>query len=291
MSVSFLSKVSGLSDIGIQQVRYDEVNDQLFIIYNNSNIDVIRSEAILNVPNISANTSITGSKQINDIHISSEGVAYLSTDFGIVILDGARLTFGATIITGIRVVEMETVGSQVYAGTDDGLYVFDISSGDNIADFNTWELLGTDQGLPSLFSTRALSVHNGFLYVGIAGNLYKSNQRLNLWETIHLESQLDVEFLESSNDRLIAGWRGPDFSNQILFFDDDDLFLTGGQDCSGIPIEAIRDEAGQIWYADLFSRFRMSSDYTSTCRQFNYNSPFSEDISICRKLLGWVIRI
>jgi len=279
MSVSFLSKVSGLSDIGIQQVRYDEVNDQLFVIYNNSNIDVIRSEAILNVPNISANTSITGSKQINDIHISSEGVAYLSTDFGIVILDGARLTFGATIITGIRVVEMETVGSQVYAGTDDGLYVFDISSGDNIADFNTWELLGTDQGLPSLFSTRALSVHNGFLYVGIAGNLYKSNQRLNLWETIHLESQLDVEFLESSNDRLIAGWRGPDFSNQILFFDDDDLFLTGGQDCSGIPIEAIRDEAGQIWYADLFSRFRMSSDYTSTCRQFNYNSPFSEDIS------------
>jgi len=255
------------------------VNDQLFVIYNNSNIDVIRSDAILNVPNISANTSITGSKQINDINISSDGIAYLSTDFGIVILDGGSLSFGATVITGIRVVEMETVGSQVFAGTDDGLYVFDITSSNNIADFNSWELLGEEQGLPSLFSTRALSIHNELLYVGIAGSLYKSDESLSQWEIIHIEDELDIEFLETSSDRLITGWRGPDFRSQVLFFAENDLFINSGQDCSGLPIEAIRDEEGQIWYADLFSRFRMSSDYTSICRQFNYNSPFSEDVS------------
>lgn len=279
MSVSFLSKVTGLSDIGIQQVRFDEANQQLYVIYTNSNIDVIRSDAILNVPNVLANTSITGSKQINDIHISATGIAYLSTDFGIVILDGSRLTFGATILTGIRVVEMETIGSTVFAGTDDGLYMFDLSSDSNIADFNSWILLGAEQGLPSLFSTRALSNHDDLLYVGIRGNLYRSNESLTFWETIRLEDELELEFLESSNDRLIAGWRGPEFRNQVLFFDEDDQFLEGGRNCAGVPIEAIRDEDGQIWYADLFSRFRMSPDYTSSCRQFNYNSPFSEDVS------------
>ena len=279
MSVSFLSKVTGLSDIGVQQVRYDQVHDQLYVIYTNSNIDVIRSNTILNVPNIRANTSITGSKLINDIHISDTGVAYLSTDFGIVILDGGTLTFGATILTGVRVIEMESIGTQVFAGTDDGLYVFDLSSNNNIADFNNWNLLGVDQGLPSLFSTRAISAHNDLLYVGINGNLYRSNEGLDQWETIRLEDDLVVEFIETSSDRLIAGWRGPNFSNQVLFFDAEDQFISDGADCSGVPIEAIRDEAGQIWYADLFARFRMSSDYTSTCRQFNYNSPFSEDVS------------
>lgn len=278
-TVAFLSKSNGLTDVGISQVRFDPVHDQLYVIYTNSNIDVVREEGIINIPNILANTSISGSKQINDIFLDPQGVAYLSTDFGIVILRGADLTFGATIQTGIRVNEMTALGSVLYAATDDGLYSFDLSTGSNIAAFSSWDLLSVEAGLPSLFSARAITSHDNRVYVGIDGNLYKSDDARQVWSIIHQVEGQDMQFLESTNDRLIAGWRGPDFRREVLFFDREDNFISSGQDCAGVPEEVIRGEDGTIYYADLFARFRIADDYTSRCNLTSFNSPFSENVS------------
>ena len=83
-TVAFLSKSNGLSDVGISQVRFDPVHNQLYVIYTNSNIDVVREEGIINIPNILANTSISGSKQINDVFLDPQGIAYLSTDLSLI---------------------------------------------------------------------------------------------------------------------------------------------------------------------------------------------------------------
>jgi len=278
-SVTLLSKVSGLSDVGVKQVQYDHIHDQLYVIYTNSNIDIISAGDILNIPNIKANTTITGSKQVNDIFIDDNGEAFMATDFGIIALNGSTLTFGATIQTGISVNELTASGSLIYAATDDGAYIFDRASGDNIADFSRWQLLGPDEGLPSLYSSKAIEVHKGLIYISVDRTLYRSDQDQSNWTVMHREGDLEVAYLESTEDRIIAGWQGPDFQSRVLFFDDDNEFLSAGDLCTGVPVDAIRDEQGRIWYADLFDRVRIASDYTATCEQTSYNSPFSEDVS------------
>ena len=40
--VMFMSKVEGLTDVGIRRIRYDEFNDQLIVVYDNSNIDILK---------------------------------------------------------------------------------------------------------------------------------------------------------------------------------------------------------------------------------------------------------
>src|ERR1051326_1192015 len=47
-SVETISKINGLSDIGIQLLRYNPSNGTLLIIYNNANIDVLRGSEIIN---------------------------------------------------------------------------------------------------------------------------------------------------------------------------------------------------------------------------------------------------
>jgi uncharacterized protein YjiK len=68
LSVSFISKEDGLTDINISQLYYDKSNKQLIIVYVDNTIDIIKSESeVFNLPFIKQNTSILGSKTINDI--------------------------------------------------------------------------------------------------------------------------------------------------------------------------------------------------------------------------------
>ena len=66
-SASFLSKIDGLSDTGIQLIQYDDYNHQLIVVYTNSNIDIITNEGIINESSIKDNPNIIGSRQVNDI--------------------------------------------------------------------------------------------------------------------------------------------------------------------------------------------------------------------------------
>ena len=83
-----LTKVTGLSDIGINDIRYSEPNQTLVIAYTNTNIDMIKDNYIINIPDIKMK-QILGKKTINKITNKGD-YAYLSCGFGIVVLDIVR---------------------------------------------------------------------------------------------------------------------------------------------------------------------------------------------------------
>lgn len=278
-SASFLSKINGLSDIGIQRVRYDSFNEQLFIIYTNSNIDIVRKEAVINVPNIKSNTSIAGNKSVLDVHFVNAGQAFFSTAFGIVEFNPQDYNFGATILTGIGINQVSSSGSILYAATDEGVYFVDQESEQVIADFSRWQLLDSEVGLPDIYRAATIVNHRGIMYIGSEKTMYKLDNQTMLWAIIHREENLEVDFLTPGSDRLVSGWTGPDLQSNVLFFDENDQFITADKSCLGIPVDALRDEQGQIWYADLFSKFRRSGGYTNSCSFTEYNSPFSSNVS------------
>ena len=52
-SVDFLSKVDGLSDVGVDKINYNQASETLVIAYNNSNLDLVKPDGIVNLNAVS----------------------------------------------------------------------------------------------------------------------------------------------------------------------------------------------------------------------------------------------
>ena len=87
-----LSKNSGLSDVGISRLLYVSDQKRLLIAYRNGNLDFLtltdtgEPGKVANVNTIVSATTLPGSRGINHLNRIGNN-AYLSTDFGLVVLD------------------------------------------------------------------------------------------------------------------------------------------------------------------------------------------------------------
>ena len=77
-----LSKVKGLSDVGISTFAYDEGHDGLVVAYNNSSIDLCYGGKTYNIADIRY-SNISGDKHVYNIRFNG-GKVYLAT--GLVLL-------------------------------------------------------------------------------------------------------------------------------------------------------------------------------------------------------------
>ena len=84
-SIERFSKINGLSDIGISDIRYSEELQTVVLAYTNTNIDLFKGNYIINVPDIKRK-QILGNKVINKVSFRGD-YAYFSCGFGIVVLD------------------------------------------------------------------------------------------------------------------------------------------------------------------------------------------------------------
>lgn len=140
-SIERLSLVNSLSDVGISRIKFNPHNDKIVVAYINGNVDIIDENK--NVTNISyiKNSNISGDKAINDIYLNGK-LAYLSTGFGIVVLDTDKLEIRDTYLIGnlggyVNVNAITTDTSKIYAATDDGVYFAD-KTNPNLANYNFW---------------------------------------------------------------------------------------------------------------------------------------------------------
>ncbi len=86
-STNILTKEDGLSDIEITAIGYNEKEEIVVIGYNTGYIDILdKNLKVTPLSDIFRSTSIIGSKAITKITFLNEK-AYLSTDFGVVIVD------------------------------------------------------------------------------------------------------------------------------------------------------------------------------------------------------------
>ena len=137
-----ISKVNGLSDIGVKQVAYDENLEITVVTYENCNLDLIKGERIINISDIKRK-EIIGNKFINNI-IIKEGIAYLSCTFGLVLLDMEKEEIKDTYKIG-EDGSFEGINScafnsnEIYVASEGGVYYADINAS-NLFDFNSWKL-------------------------------------------------------------------------------------------------------------------------------------------------------
>jgi hypothetical protein len=277
-SAQFLSKTEGLSDIGISVIKYDGQHEQLIIAYSNSNIDIVKGTDIFNIPSIKLNTNIIGDKTVYNIHIASNGRAYLACGFGVLELDLEKKEFGFTSFSpGVRILDITSKGSMLFAASDEGVYSADLGSNLNLGDFNNWTFLGGENGMPLLYEATNIEVYKDKLYILSEGTLYKETDDLQMISIYQVQNEEEVGFLSAEGERLILGLRNG-ANGQLHFFDENDQIITGSANCSNVLLYAIEDESGRIWYADEWNDIRYANSYTSDCQRINFDTPYSHKI-------------
>lgn len=134
-------KLNCLSDIDITHISYCDYINALVIIYSNANIDILYDdESIYNITDFK-NSDVVN-KNINDISIKDK-FAYLSTEFGVVVLDLEKLEIKNTYSTGHNTLCTYLFKDKLYTGTTDGLFKCDTVK--NMLDKNNWENINTDK--------------------------------------------------------------------------------------------------------------------------------------------------
>ncbi len=140
-SLSTLTKLNGLTTVGISALAYHESTQQLLIAYEDGRFDVVKENTITPFSPTQTST-LTGSKKINHI-TTHQGLAYLSTDYGILIFDLTRSNLKETWRdlgrngSTLKINATTFFGDSIYAATAKGIIAGRLS--DNLLDYANWK--------------------------------------------------------------------------------------------------------------------------------------------------------
>ena len=279
MSTNFISKINGLNDIGIENIRYDFNNEQLFVLYENSNIDILRGTEVINISDVKSGNNSNRDNRLFDIYFLDKQNAFIAAGFGIIQFDPESLIFGSTTITGIKVNQVSAYNGYIYACTEEGLYKISSASSVNLSDFGQWEYLDADSGLPPLSEVQASMEYDDIFFVALESKIFASMDG-NHFELFYQFGDTDgvISFLGASGKGLLAGYKGTSASRVIELNKEGQVVFEE----TGCPAQvnfALEDDQGRIWYADDFNDIKYAENKDGACRRLNFNSPYFNGVS------------
>lgn len=246
------SKVNGLHDAGISAIGFHESTQSLVIAYDNSNLDILQQENIINIPDIKLQP-VPGDKRIR--HIAFHGYyAYLSTGIGIIAVSLERHEITDTYTLGI-VNAVAADGQYLYAATATGIRR-GLLQGSNLADPANWE--NVSQGLGTS-AVSGLAVCDGKLICLQQDTLY--DWRDGQWERLYSDGQPILRVAASGNalfairaDRVVELLPETNTFHDAAIPHPTDALITGSN----------------IWFADAENGL---IEYDGTYRNLTPNSP------------------
>lgn len=209
-SLNRVTKINGLSDVGISGIEYSKKYNTLVVAYSNANIDLIKGDKIVNLSDIKRKP-ILGDKSINSI-VFIDDKAYLSCGFGIVVLDIDKEEFPEPIYyigpegssINVHDITYDDVDSTIYAATESGVYSAKFYH-TNLANFAEWSK-ETSGFLPVGPFNHIAAFHNR-IYVNQFGEAYATDHMYvktgGTWKAFIPENTSNRYSVEVHHDRLI----------------------------------------------------------------------------------------
>ncbi|GAB4015535.1 type IX secretion system anionic LPS delivery protein PorZ [Spirosoma koreense] len=211
-----LDKSSGLSDAGISRLCYLADQKRLLISYQNGNLDFLTlSEtgtpvSVKNLNTIRSSTSLPASRSINHINRLGNN-AYLSTDFGLVVLDVSKdeirdTYFTSTSNSSVPVYATATTADSLYAlilvagpsVTSFRLIASRLSSSVNIADPANWRTVN----LPISTTVSITSDQNKLLVSASKVGVYE--RRNGSWILVQSLANAIIRQFPTTNGQILA---------------------------------------------------------------------------------------
>lgn len=207
-SVNKLSRVQGLSDIGISTIGFNNEYKTLVIAYSNTNIDLIKGNTIINKSDILNSSAITPEERVMNNLMFIDKYAYLSCGFGIVVLDVNKEEVTDTYYIGpngshLEVFDLTVNDTAFIAATEEGIYHAKVDD-PNLAYFGAWS---KDESVPLPNETyNHIAINDGIIFAnklmpGWAGDsviFYQDNQ----WKYDSIFPESDVSSMKSIDNKL-----------------------------------------------------------------------------------------
>ena len=264
-TIERFSKVTGLNDIGVSAIGFDEASRQLVVVYNNSNVDVIKDRVVKNISDIKRST-LSGNKNISSVYCLNRK-AYLCSGLGVIVADLERFEISDTWQIGssgqqVKVNAFTSDNQFFYAATNEGLKRANVNAS-NLADYKNWTLINTlTPGAVRMVvrcADKIISLKNDSLFA-MDGSLFYADAS---WPIVNIST---------SENKLLICQRTIQGASRVLV-----VLSSGG------TIEKILAQSGVIsfpynatiaqnavWVADYFGGL---SKFTSTVERFIPNGP------------------
>ncbi len=199
LSISYYNRLTGLSSTNIANMYYDTAHKMLIIAYANGYIDLLSDDGDVTTVSDLYGASMSYSKEVNHILVDGNK-AYLSMDFGILVLNLQRKEIADTYYIGenasaLDVAGTAVMGDSIYAAVGNQIYVAALK--DNLVDYSYWKTRGT---VLTTGSIQDLVVFENNLYVTIGKKMYVDQ---NGWQRLSLEDS-KIKHIRVSGGRLLA---------------------------------------------------------------------------------------
>ena len=205
------SKITGLSDIGVKQITYDQDSKITIITYENCNIDLLRNNIIVNISDVKRK-EIVGEKLINNV-IIKEKLAYLSSTFGLIVVDLENEEIKDTYKIGQNgnyygINSCAFDNNNIFVASEGGVYYADNNSS-TLFDFNSWFLdtnrIGNYKNIFVVEDSIWVGNENSFynnksLILSTNDTIFKYNNLLLSTDTIVHNKLEDINFIYEDNE-------------------------------------------------------------------------------------------
>ncbi len=253
-SVVRITKITGLSDIGISCINYNKEYKTLVIAYTNANIDLIRDNTIVNISDIKRK-SILGNKTINNIYFKGK-YAYLSCGFGIVVLDISKYEISETYYIGnqggqVNVLAL-TIDDQdsLYAASEKGIYKA-WSKDPNLANYQVWK---KDTGIDTTAKYNSIVSFAGAVFVNkrtaFSGSDTLYRHTGGRWTPHPMSYYNPVMNLQAGEKYLTVAYNY--FVTVLDLNLDVYTYVWGYEPGAPFPQDALTDDQGHVWIVDTY---------------------------------------
>lgn len=263
-SISTVTKMDGLSSTNITQLVFDQSRNQLLVAYADGDIDIIRDNEIVNVNTLKISSIISGSKRINHISINGS-LAYLSTDFGVVVFDLFQLAVKETWRdigpggTALGINQSTFYTDSIFLASDDGILAGKLT--DNLLDYNNWERFDTGALNGNIQSITSFS---GDVYAAVNGSGIYQHEG-NGWQLEPYLSGMQYKNITANQNLLVTA------GTSLYRVTPSAVVTEITTDKIENPQIAFEDAAGKLWIGD--SQSGLVSDRSGSFESFAANGP------------------
>jgi len=243
-SVSTYSKINGLTGTSITYIGFDEQTRRLLVTYADGRFDVIDSNSEIVGFDPTKNSTLTGSKKINHIY-SANAIAYLATDYGIIVFDVNRLLVKETWRDlgnngqPLNVFQSTIHGDSIFLATGRGVIAGALK--DNLQDYNNWKRFGSGEFAGAV---QHIAQFNNTVYSGVNGSGIFKYENAQWVKTPYLQG-LSFKSINSSQNYLFIAE-----SNALFSLATNDDFTQVPSTYIVHPNFATEDKEGNLWIGD-----------------------------------------
>jgi hypothetical protein len=243
------SKVEGMHDTNPVGIAFDRSTGTCVIGYSSSNIDLFRNNNFKVLPDLK-NKSFSGSKNINHIY-ADNGLAYLSTSLGIIVIDLDRQEVKETYVFSKagQVMAINAFAADslyYYAASQAGLFRISRNAAAPQV-FANWQAVDTQR----IYTKLALVQNVLFAATSGAADTIFRITGIGARQRVWYRDSTAISRLDGSSAVLYAGIIPKTGGNIIYHFSLNNL-ITDSTTGIGYPTGVVESDDKRIWVADLY---------------------------------------